>query len=66
MQSPPNIWRHLLAGTTLALTILLFIYIGMRADRRWNMSPWGVCVGAVVGIGIGLYNFLREFHDDQC
>jgi F0F1-type ATP synthase assembly protein I len=61
----PSIWRHLLAGTTLAITILAFIYAGYWIDHRHNSSPWGVCVGAFVGLGVGLFNFLREFRDDQ-
>ena len=65
--SPPsggnNIWRHLYAGTSLALTILLFTFAGIWADRHWGVKPWGAVGGAFVGIGAGLYNFIREFGD---
>ena len=60
-----NIWRHLYAGTTLALTILLFTYVGIRIDRHWNAAPWGTLGGAFAGIGAGLYNFIKEFLSDS-
>ena len=56
-----NIWRHAQAGLVLSVTILLCIYVGLMVDKRWSISPWGVLVGAVVGFGAGLYNFLKEF-----
>lgn len=61
----PNLWRHVYAGTTLALTILGCIYVGYRVDRHWQTRPWGILVGAFFGIGVGLYNFLREFLNDE-
>jgi len=65
--SPPpsgsNIWRHVYAGTSLALTILLFTFGGIWVDRRFGTKPWGTLVGAFAGIGAGLYNFIREFGD---
>jgi F0F1-type ATP synthase assembly protein I len=62
--TPPgdnNIWRHLYAGTSLALTILLFTFAGIWIDRHWGAKPWGTLGGAFIGIGAGLYNFIREF-----
>ena len=65
LSSPPpggnNIWRHLYAGTSLALTILLFTFAGIWIDRHWGIKPWGTLGGAFAGIGVGLYNFIREF-----
>jgi len=60
-----NIWRHFYAGTSLALTILLFTFAGIWVDRRWGVNPWGAVVGAFVGIGAGLYNFIREFANES-
>jgi F0F1-type ATP synthase assembly protein I len=58
---PPNIWKHVYAGTTLALTVLIGIYAGIRVDRHFNSSPWGTLGGVAVGVGVGMYNFFREF-----
>ena len=59
-----NVWSHLYAGTSLAVTILAFTYAGIRVDRHWNVTPWGTLVGAFIGIGAGLYNFIKEFSSD--
>jgi F0F1-type ATP synthase assembly protein I len=64
VQSSPNIWRHLYAGTSLAITILLCTFAGVWLDRHWNGKPWGTVVGAFIGIGAGLYNFIREFSSE--
>lgn len=60
-----NLWRHLYSGTSLAITILLCTFLGIWVDRRWGISPWGTVVGAAVGIGAGLFNFIREFTNDS-
>lgn len=63
---PPGgntIWRHVYAGTSLAMTILLFTFAGIWLDRHWGYKPWGTVGGAFFGIGCGLYNFIREFKD---
>jgi F0F1-type ATP synthase assembly protein I len=59
----PNIWRHVYAGTSLALTILLLTFAGIWLDRHWGFKPWGTIGGAFIGIGVGLFNFIREFGD---
>jgi len=53
--------RFRIAGTSLALTILLFTFAGIWIDRHWGARPWGTVGGAFIGIGVGLYNFFREF-----
>jgi F0F1-type ATP synthase assembly protein I len=58
-------WRHLYAGTSLAITILLCTLAGVWIDRHWGISPWGTIVGSFTGIGAGLYNFIREFSNES-
>jgi F0F1-type ATP synthase assembly protein I len=65
VQSSPNIWRHLYAGTSLAITILLCTFAGIWIDRHGSFSPWGTVAGAFIGIGAGLYNFIREFSNES-
>ena len=65
MQGSPNIWRHLYAGTSLAVTILLCTFAGVWIDRHWLLNPWGTVAGAFIGIGAGLYNFIREFSNES-
>ena len=61
---PPNIWRHLYAGTSLAITILICTFVGVWVDRHSKLGPWGTIIGAFMGIGAGLYNFIREFANE--
>jgi F0F1-type ATP synthase assembly protein I len=49
------------SGTQLAVSVLLGLYIGYRLDKRWGMSPWLMLAGAAVGLGLGLYSFLKPF-----
>jgi F0F1-type ATP synthase assembly protein I len=60
-QNSSTIWRHVYAGTSLALTILVYTFAGIWIDRFWAIKPWGTMAGAFIGIAVGLYNFIREF-----
>jgi F0F1-type ATP synthase assembly protein I len=60
-QNSTTIWRHVYAGTSLAITILLCTFGGIWVDKHWGAKPWGAIGGAFIGIGAGLYNFIREF-----
>ena len=41
------------------MTIFLFTFAGIWLDRHWGWKPWGTFVGAFMGIGAGLYNFIQ-------
>ena len=44
------------AGLLTAIPIVLLVgpvlgyYLGTAADRRWNLAPWGMAVGIVLGL----------------
>lgn len=46
-------------GITFALTIILFLYIGMLLDDRWLSDPWMKLIGAFLGISVGFYHFFK-------
>jgi len=46
-------------GLQLALTILIFIYIGHRLDQHYQTTPWFVVAGTAIGMGAGFYNLIR-------
>jgi F0F1-type ATP synthase assembly protein I len=46
-------------GLQLALTILVFIYIGHKLDQHYRTSPWFVVAGTAIGMGAGFYNLIR-------
>lgn len=46
-------------GTSLAVTVLVGVLAGRWVDARWGTEPVFTLVGAVLGIGGGLYGFIR-------
>jgi ATP synthase protein I len=46
-------------GIQLAATIVVCFFIGRWLDQILNTAPWLMIVGAFLGAGGGLYNFLR-------
>jgi len=39
--------------------IILFVWIGYHLDKLWDSKPWGLVIGAIIGIVVGFYNFFR-------
>jgi len=35
-------------------------YAGYRLDRRYGWEPWGLLVGLLAGMGVGLYLMIRQ------
>jgi len=35
------------------------IVVGLVLDNQFDWGPWGVVVGAVVGLGVGLFHLVR-------
>jgi F0F1-type ATP synthase assembly protein I len=55
------IWvRHAGIGLELAGAVAGFALIGYWIDSRYETSPWGLVVGVVLGLGGGLYNFVKQ------
>jgi F0F1-type ATP synthase assembly protein I len=52
-------------GWELASFTLLGVGLGYWTDKKFSSSPWGVLVGAFVGIGLGLYRLVRTFSRPQ-
>lgn len=63
-QNSNSVLKHVGSGMSLAITVLVCIWLGYLADKKWNIRPWGIVGGAAVGISAGLYNFIREFSND--
>lgn len=43
-------------GIQLAVSILLFLYLGQWLDKKLGTAPWLLIAGVFVGAGIGFYN----------
>ena len=54
-RSAPSLWVQQ-AGILTAIPIVLLVgpmlgyYLGVAVDRRWEVSPWGMGVGIVLGL----------------
>ena len=46
-------------GMELLAAVVGATLIGLWIDRRFDCAPWGVLIGAIVGIVGGLLNFIR-------
>lgn len=55
-----NIWGLAAAGTELAAAVLGGSLLGYWIDRQFDTGPWGLLIGASVGIIGGLYNLVRK------
>ena len=64
-RKPSTVAQSISAGTAFAISILLGVFIGRWVDRRWELEPWGVLVGAMLGMAAGFYNLVRGFKDDS-
>lgn len=51
--------KHLILGVQFAGAIILGVYAGLWADKRFGASPWGVLVGAGLGFAGGFYSLYR-------
>ncbi len=38
-------------GIHIAASMIIPVVIGIYVDKRWDLSPWGVIVGALLGFG---------------
>jgi hypothetical protein len=52
--------RYAHVGIEWAALVAVACYVGFWADRRYDLFPWLTLCGATLGIGIGLYNFLKS------
>lgn len=46
-------------GIEFAAAVAGFALVGYWIDRRYGSSPWGVLIGAVLGLLGGTYNLVR-------
>jgi F0F1-type ATP synthase assembly protein I len=56
----PNTGRYLAVGLEVAIGVALGYGIGWWLDKRYGWSPWGVTVGAMLGLTGGLYLLIKD------
>lgn len=47
------------SGIQLAAAVALFFFLGRWLDGTLGTGPWLMLIGALIGAGGGLYNFIR-------
>jgi F0F1-type ATP synthase assembly protein I len=47
-------------GLQLAVTVVLFWFIGKMIDEHYGTQPLWMIVGAMIGIAVGMYNFIKS------
>ena len=56
----PSWVRHSGMGIELAAAVAGFVLVGVWVDRHYQTAPWGVVIGAALGLMGGMYNLIRE------
>jgi len=69
-ESLRNAAPYLGLGMQLALSVLLFFFIGWWCDGEFGTDPYGMLIGLAVGIAGGMTKFIRtvtspEFRRDE-
>ncbi len=47
-------------GIEFAAAVVGFTLVGLWIDRSYDCGPWGVLIGAVLGLIGGMYNLIRQ------
>jgi F0F1-type ATP synthase assembly protein I len=47
-------------GFQLAITVIVFWFIGRLIDNAYGTEPIWMIIGAVAGITVGMYNFIKS------
>ena len=47
-------------GIEFVAAIAGFALVGYWVDRHWDTKPWGLVIGAVLGLLGGMYTLIRE------
>jgi F0F1-type ATP synthase assembly protein I len=47
-------------GIEFAAALGCFALVGLWVDRRYGTGPWGLVIGAMLGLIGGTYNLIRE------
>lgn len=47
-------------GLEIAVGIGLGVFVGTWFDRKYHSDPWGVLIGAILGLAGGTYLLIKE------
>jgi len=58
--TPPSGVEFAGAGLQFGLTLVIFSFLGIWLDKRFNSSPWFVLICVFVGASAGFYSIYRR------
>lgn len=58
-RQPLSAWQYSGLGLELVGAVAALVAVGYWLDRRFDSSPWGVLVGAGIGIVGGMWNLIH-------
>lgn len=53
-------YKYAGTGFEFAGVLGVCLYLGYLADERWDSEPWGLLIGAAVGLVGGIYLLVKE------
>jgi F0F1-type ATP synthase assembly protein I len=54
-------WKRLSGiGFELVAAVAGFTFVGYLWDRHFGTGPWGILIGAILGLIGGMYNLIRQ------
>lgn len=59
----PSWIRYSSVGIEFASALVVFTLLGYWVDRHYESAPWGLVIGAALGLIGGTYNLIRESLD---
>ena len=59
MRTDSAAMKYVGLGVELGIVMTLPVYLGHEADLRWNIAPYGLIFGLVVGVG-GFFKSVRR------
>jgi ATP synthase protein I len=60
-QDQPSNWGPAASvGLQVAIGVGLGCAVGWWLDKRFGWSPWGIVVGAMLGLAAGMYLMIKE------
>jgi F0F1-type ATP synthase assembly protein I len=55
-----NPWSFVGMGVEIAVPVVLFTFLGYKADGWLGTEPWLVVVGALLGIAVSFYTLFKR------
>jgi F0F1-type ATP synthase assembly protein I len=52
--------RYSALGFEFVGCLLVLGYLGLKVDERYGSNPWGIFVGLILGMALGLFTMIKQ------